>query len=187
MTASRARIRSPYPGGRSSLLVCVVGGGCGALPCGCCPPPAFLLFLPDLLLLLAPPLSSALLCRRSRIGARCGLTTFGLPSPPPLAFRMLLAAPFGTLQLILFGAGTTDVEVGDSVMKLLRLSFCGEAGLVGTLAEGRSSFWGLTTGDTGDVLELGVKVSPVLLFNISSCTWKRTPRKYTRIGTPPVA
>lgn len=60
---------------------------------------------------------------------------------------------------MLLGAGTTAVVVGETETKL-RDSVWGDTGL-GTLGAGRMgssccSFWGLTTGDTGDVLELGV-------------------------------
>ena len=165
------------------MLVCAAP--CCALACACCavPPPAFLLLLPARRLLLPSRLSSPLRCRRSRAAARgwpcpiCGLTT----SLPPFTLRLLFGTPllallFGALQLILFGAGTTDVDVGDGIVMKLRLSFGGEAGLVGTLGVGRDSFWGLTTGETGEVLELGVMVSTVLLLRIS---WTFCKKMYT--------
>lgn len=74
---------------------------------------------------------------------------------------IVLLVSVGTLQLILFGAGTTAVVVGETAGKLLACSICGEPrpGMFGGDLTGVEicSFSGLIKGDIGvDVLLQGV-------------------------------
>lgn len=94
----------------------------------------------------------------------------------------------GTLQLILFGAGTTAVVVEETVGKLRGCS--GWEGLKGILGADLigviCSFWGLINGDIGeDVLLHGVtgdnacsEILLLLLFVISSALKRKKIIQY---------
>lgn len=169
------------------------------------PPPLLkfteFLFFPDLLLLPPSPLLSSPGLGLLSLGASLG-PALGVCSPPLVCWLELCAlfdATFGTLQLMLLGAGTTAVEVGEGI-RLPRISVWGEVGNEAAAGEGTAgngatgndgtagaalpgvnavicSFCGLITNEKGAVLlELGLVIngtvseSSVLLLLVSSCT-----------------